>query len=231
MTTIGIIGGIGPESTIEYYRQMIAAVRKRRPHDGYPSIVINSIDVSQTLGLMAKGDHRALADYLIREVRRLYDAGCTAGLLAANTVHAVFDEVAAASPIPLISIVEETGAAATAMGLRRLGLFGTRFAMQGEFYPRVFAKRGLQLVTPTLDEQTFIHDKYVTELIPGVFLPETRQRLLSIVDRMIAEDRIDGLILGGTELPLILREKTHNGIPLLDTTEIHVNAVVARYFV
>lgn len=226
MATIGIIGGIGPESTIEYYRLLIAEFRRRRPDDGYPSIVINSVDVSKMLRLMSANDFSGAAEYLIREVRRLGDAGCTVGLIAANTPHVVFDEVASQSPIPLVSIVEETAAAATALGLRRLGLFGTRFTMQGKFYPDVFAKHGLELIVPTEDEQTFVHDKYVNELLENIFLPETRQRLLAIVDRMIAEDGIEGLILGGTELPLILKEKTWNGIPFLDTTQIHVNAIV-----
>lgn len=226
MTTIGIIGGLGPESTIEYYRFLVAEFRRQRPDDGYPSIVINSIDVSKMVRLMTANDLSGAAEYLIREVRRLGDAGCTVGLIAANTPHVVFDEVASQSPIPLVSIVEETAVAATALGLRRLGLFGTRFTMQGKFYPAVFVKHGLELIVPTEDEQTFVHDKYLNELLNDIFLPETRERLLAIADRMIAEDRIEGLILGGTELPLILKEKTWRGIPLLDTTQIHVNAIV-----
>jgi aspartate racemase len=114
------------------------------------------------------------------------------------------------------------------MGLTKLGLFGTRFTMQGRFYPDVFSKARIALATPAGDEQTYIHDKYMNELLRGIFLPETRAGLLAIVDRMRQHDSIQGVILGGTELPLILREAAHAGIPLLDTTRIHVRAMVAR---
>jgi aspartate racemase len=98
--------------------------------------------------------------------------------------------------------------------------------MQAEFYPEVFTRAGLTIVTPNEQEQALIHDKYFGELLKNIFLPETRDQLLAIVDTMKARDGIDGLILGGTELPLILRREQHNGLPFLDTTRIHVDAIV-----
>ena len=132
------------------------------------------------------------------------------------------------SPLPLVSIVEATCAAARAQGLRRLGLFGTRFTMQGRFYPDVFTRSGIELVVPAAAEQEYIHEKYMSELVLGVVLPETRARLLEVVDRLRRQENIDGLILGGTELPLILRDAREAGVPLLDTTRIHVEAIVGR---
>jgi aspartate racemase len=126
----------------------------------------------------------------------------------------------------LLSIVEATCAAAKARGLERLGLFGTRFTMQAKFYPDVFSKAEIDIVVPEPDDQDYIHDKYFNELVHGRFLPETRAGLLAIVDRLKA--KIDGVILAGTELPLILREPAHDGIPFLDTTKIHVEAAVAE---
>ncbi|HLQ52226.1 MAG TPA: amino acid racemase, partial [Terriglobales bacterium] len=148
--------------------------------------------------------------------------------LAANTAHIVFDEVCRQSPIPLISIVQATCDAAKIRGLKKLGLFGTRFTMQGRFYPEVFSKEGIALAVPNQEEQAYIHDKYMSELIPGIFLPETRERLLAIVEALKKREGIEALILGGTELPLILRDATASCIPFLDTTKIHVESAIAR---
>jgi aspartate racemase len=112
------------------------------------------------------------------------------------------------------------------MGLSKAALFGTRFTMQGRFYPEVFAQAGLAIILPNEAEQAFIHEKYFGELLKDIFLDETRQQLLAIADRMKEREGIDGLILGGTELPLILRDTEHNGVPFLDTTKIHVERIV-----
>ncbi|HEY2015782.1 MAG TPA: amino acid racemase, partial [Bryobacteraceae bacterium] len=155
-------------------------------------------------------------------------AGADFGLLASNTPHLVFDEIERQSPLPLVSIVQAACDEAKTRGLKRLGLFGTRFTMQGRAYPDVFSKEGIVLVVPDPGEQSYIHDKYLGELAKGIFLDETRRRLLAIADALRERDGIDGLILGGTELPLILKEPAYQGIPFLDTTRIHVDAAVAR---
>ncbi|MDP9004591.1 MAG: amino acid racemase [Verrucomicrobiota bacterium] len=228
MKTLGIIGGTGPESTIDYYRSLIATYRQRVPDGSYPRIIINSVDNQKLLALVGAKELATLFEYFLAELWRLKNAGADFGLLAANTSHIIFDELERESPIPLLSIVEATCAAARATGLRRLALFGTRFTMQGKFYPRVFEKAGLALVRPESADQDYIHDKYMSELIPGVFLAETRAGLLAIVDRMKRASAIDSVILGGTELALILRDPAHDGIPFLNTSKIHVEAAVER---
>ena len=228
MKTAGIIGGIGPESTIEYYRQMVAAYRERKPDGSYPPIIINSIDLQKMLGLIAANELAEVTDYLIEEVQKLTKAGADCVLLAANTPHIVFDEIHRRSQIPLISIVEAACDAANALQLNRVGLFGTRFTMQGQFYPEVFSKAGISLVVPKEGDQTYIHEKYMNEFVKGIFLPGTRERLLTMVDRLKESEGIQGLILGGTDLPPIFRDSTTRGIPFLDTTRIHVKAMVAE---
>lgn len=227
MKTVGVIGGIGPESTIEYYRQLIAAYRAQKPDGSYPPIVINSINLKAVVDLLEANDLAGVTDCFVGEIQKLAGAGAECALLAANTPHIVFDEIRRRSPIPLVSIVEATCEAASVLGFKRLGLLGTRFTMQGKFYPRVFAAAGISLVVPQLEEQTYIHDKYMGELVKGIILPETRQQLLAIVDRLKEQESIDGLILGGTELPLILGDINDRGIPFLDTTRIHVEAIAA----
>ena len=180
MKTLGMIGGIGPESTIEYYRHLIAAYRSQEPDGSYPAIVINSINMKTLLDMIEADDRVKMVEYLVSEIQKLANAGAQCGLLAANTPHIVFDQIRERSPIPLVSIVEATCEKAKALGLKRLGLFGTRFTMQGEFYPWVFSREKIGLVMPQPHEQAYIHDKYMNELVKGIILPETRQQLLAI---------------------------------------------------
>lgn len=193
MKTLGIAGGIGPESTIEYYRQIVAGYRNRRPDGSYPPILINSIDLQKLPALIAANDLDAVTGYLHGAIARLSRAGADFVVLASNTPHIVLDELYARAAIPLISIVEATCEAARHRGLRRLGLFGTRFTMQGRFYPDVFRREGIALVAPNQEEQDYIHDRYLGELVQGIIRPETREAILAIVDRMRARDSIDGL--------------------------------------
>jgi aspartate racemase len=228
LKTAGIIGGIGPESTIDYYRLIVASYRERASGGAYPPIVINCIDLRRLLDLIEAGELARLTDFLAGEIARLARAGADFGLLAANTPHIVFDELRRRSPLPLLSIVEATRDAAKSLGMKTVGLFGARFTMQGRFYPDVFEQAGMTLVTPTPDEQAFIHDRYMTELVNGLFPAATRERFVSIARRLSEQAGIDGLILGGTELPLLMRGVEVRGVPFLDTTKLHVEQIVDR---
>ncbi len=170
-------------------------------------------------------DLPGVADYLVSELQRLADAGADSGIIAANTPHIVFNQVRRRSPIPLVSIVEATCAEAKSRGWKKLGLFGTRFTMQANFYPEVFSQEGIILAIPNEQEQAYIHDKYMNELVHGTLLPQTEQGLLAIANRLAEQEGIEGLILGGTELPLIMRDET-GSVPFLDTMEIHVKALI-----
>ena len=228
MKNLGIIGGIGPESTVDYYHSIIELYRAKKTDGSYPPIIINSIDVSKVIAMVTASDWPALTDHLVNEIGKLARAGADFGLLSANTPHIVFPEVQRRSPILLISIVEATCQAAKARQLKKVGLLGTRFTMQGKFYPEVFSREEIALVIPEPPDQDYIHDKYMSELLKGIFLPETRERLLGIIDDLKQKSGIQGLILGGTELPLILRAECRDGIPFLDTTKIHVQAAVTH---
>ena len=227
MKTAGIVGGIGPESTIQYYQLVVKLYRERTGDGSYPSVLINSIDVTKMLGLIGESRLAEVTEYLLAEIERLARAGAHFGALAANTPHIVFEPLQARASIPLISIVDSARQSAEARGVRRAGLFGTRFTMQAAFFPEGLARSSIDVILPSADEQEYIHDKYVSELLDGVFRDETRQRLTAIARRLRDDDEIDALILGGTELPLILRDEADVGVPLLDTTRIHVEAIVA----
>lgn len=190
--------------------------------------MINSIDLKKMLDLIGTNQLAEVTTYLAAEVQKLARAGADFGLLAASTPHVVFDALRRQSPISLISIVEVTCQAAQTQGLRRVGLIGTRFTMQGRFYSDVFLSAGIPLIVPAHQEQAYIHDAYINELVNGIVRPETRAGLLAIVGRLKTQERIDGLILGGTELPLIMRGVEDQGIPFLDTTKLHVEQVVRQ---
>ena len=226
MKTAGMIGGLGPESTIDYYRAIISRYRERNPTGGYPLLLINSLDVAHGIKLVDSGRLSELADYLTAGVERLAHAGATFGFISANTPHIVFHEVQRRSAIPLLSIVRAACERAKSLGLKSVGLFGTRFTVQAAFYPEEFRRAGIAVVRPKESEQDFIHEKYLNELLNGAFLPETRAELLRIARRMKVEEGTDAVILAGTELPLLLRGHESEEIEFLDTTEIHVEAVV-----
>ena len=182
---LGIIGGIAPESTIDYYRQIIA--RHRLISGKYPQIIINSIDLEKMLGLVVAGDRDAFATYMCDEISRLARAGAEVGLISSNTPHIVFDEIRRRSPIPMVSIAEAAAATAVARKYKRVGLFATRFVMRGGFYGEVFARSGITVVLPQEAEQDYVHAKYIGELVNGrysgelvngIFLPETREGFL-----------------------------------------------------
>lgn len=221
-----MIGGLGPESTIDYYRSILARYRARKPGGGYPRVVINSLDVDKGIAMLDAGRLDELADYLSAGVERLARAGADFGFIAANTPHLVFDEVQRRSAIPLLSIVRATSDHGKALGLKKVGLFGTGFTMRANFYPEEFARAGIALVRPKQSECDFIHKKYIGELLNNQFLPETRTEILRIARRMKSEDGVEAIVLAGTELPLLLRGSGAEDIAFLDTTVIHVEAVV-----
>ncbi|HKE57301.1 MAG TPA: amino acid racemase [Pyrinomonadaceae bacterium] len=225
MKTLGLIGGIGPESTIDYYRLLISGYREETGGTS-PPVIINSVDLKRLLAWMNADQLPNVVDYLSVEISKLHKAGADFGALASNTPHIVFSELQERSPIPLISIVEATCERVKELGYKIVALFGTRFTMQARFYPDVFKNAGLELVLPSPDQQNYIHEKYMGELLNNQFLPETRERILQIADDLKQLYGVEGLILGGTELPLLLRAEEHNGIRLLDTSRIHVDRLL-----
>src|SRR6516225_5156004 len=193
MRTAGMIGGLGPESTIDYYRSIIARYRERNSDGAAPHILINSLDVDKGIAMIDAGRLDALADYLASGLELLVRAGADFAFIAANTPHLVFDELQRRSPIPLISIVRATAERATALGLKKVGLFGTGFTMRASFYPGEFQGAGLAMVIPTESERDLIHRIYIGELLMNRFLPQSREAILRIAHRMKAEDGVQAI--------------------------------------
>jgi aspartate racemase len=225
MKTIGIVGGLGPESTVGYYQRIIGAFVMRRPQATYPELIIYSANSDELFALIDRGDWDGMAAMLLGKIRALAAAGAEFAAISANTPHVVFDRVAASSPIPLVSIVEATRDAARAAGMRRVGLLGTKLTMSSDFYAVAFRAVGIEIVVPAEDEQRLIHHRLMTEIELGIFKPSTREELNAIARRLQRDHAVDGVILGCTELPLIMTEPLA-GLPFLDTTGIHCDRIV-----
>jgi aspartate racemase len=226
MRRLGIVGGLGPQSTIDYYRRLTRALDVGSRNGPAPPILITSADLGLVMRLTGSGNLKALTEYLASEVARLVAAGADIGLIAANTPHIVFDEVQDQSTIPLLSIVTATRDFARAQGLKRLGLLGTRFTMQAGFYGSAFREHGLGIFLPNAEEIDAVHDIYVHELVRGSFAARSREQILRVIGSMIVRDKLDGVVLAGTELPLLVRDQEYRRVPLLDTTAIHVQVAI-----
>jgi aspartate racemase len=226
MPMVGIVGGLGPESTIDYYRRILDAW-EREDSSTAPAIVIDSLDVRRALGLV-EHDRPALVEYLLASLRRLAGAGVDFAAISANTPHIVFDHLAARSPVPLVSIVEVCAEEARRRTLQRLVLLGTRFTMTEPFYATVCARHGIEVVSPGAADRAWLHERYVGELLRGEFRDDTRRRVVALVEDLRNREHVDGIILGGTELPLLLSGTVIAGLPGLDTTALHVAAIVRR---
>ena len=225
-TIAGLVGGLGPEATIDYYRRLLRAWNDRFPGTS-PPLVIDSLDARLVLRLAAT-DRAQLVDYILASVQRLERAGAHFAVITSNTTHIVFDAVAEGAAIPLISIVETCADEAAHLQYKRCALLGARFTMESDFYPAAFTRRGLEIVVPEWQDRDWIHDRYVNQLLPGDFRDSTRAEFVAVVQRLREQRKIDAVILGGTELPLLLREPRVAGLPVLDTTGLHVAAIVER---
>ncbi|NLD35813.1 MAG: amino acid racemase [Desulfatiglans sp.] len=225
MKRIGILGGIGPESTVDYYREIIRAFVTGHPELAYPEIIVYSANMNELMGFVSTKNWPELSKWLLEKITSLHLAGAEFAAIASNTPHIVFDEISAKSPIPLLSIVEETCKTAQEMGLKNIGLMGTKLTMEADFYKKPFISKGMSIVVPSEEEQNIIHHRLFSEIELGIIKDSTREELLSIVKRMIEEEHIDSLILGCTELPLILTESRF-GIPFLNTSAIHCESII-----
>jgi aspartate racemase len=230
MKRIGIIGGLSPESTLYYYRLFIDMCNENERLHGaygvdYPPVIIYSVNFNEFYSLIASERWPELTNRLLEVLQALHRAGADFGLISSNTPHAVFDELKARSPIPLMSIVEEICRAVWEQGLSRVGLFGTGTTMRLDFYQKVFRKRGITIVLPREDEQAYIQSKIISELALGILSDETRTEFLRIGRRMVDDELIEGLLLACTEIPLLLSGE-ELGVPLFDTARIHVESAL-----
>ncbi len=227
MKTIGILGGMAPESTLEYYRILIESSHEQGWEKRYPRTVITSLDFSEFYTPLSAGEDDRVLEVLTDGIESIERAGADFGLLASNTPHRYFEELVAATSLPLLSIVDATAAEAVEQGFERIGVLGTRVTMDGDFYPDGFADRGLEVITPPEGEKQWIDDLIFDELTNGVFTDRARAELVRIVESLRESGDIEAVALACTELPLILDE-SDLPVPSLNTTAIHAQAAFDR---
>lgn len=226
MRRLGIIGGTGPESTISYYRAIIRGVQEALGEDRLPPLTIESLSVFDVFDYCSRQDYDGLTDYLVAAVERLARAGVDVASLTALTPHIVFDRLQAASPIPLISAVEATRDAAVEQKVARLALLGTEYTMTQDFFACSLRDAGIEVALPNSTEIDYIQDRIARELEAGIVTESTRDGFTAIIRRLRDEEGSERVILGCTELPLLLNDD-NSPLPCLDTVEIHTRALVA----
>ena len=224
MKKLGLIGGTGPESTIEYYRQIEYGVQEKT--GCFPNLVIESLSVFDVLRFCREKDYDGLAAYLVKGFCRLSDAGADFACLTGITPHIVFDEIAKFSPIPVVSIVETACERAKTHGYTKIALLGTYPTMAGSFFQNTFRAQGIEVVTPTEEEMNYIGTKIETELELAQVLPETQRQICKIAERLVSEEHVQAIVLGCTELPLILND-TLISVPCLDVMKIHIEKLIS----
>lgn len=227
MKKLGLVGGMGPESTIPYYHDIVYGVQNKVGKDFFPNLTIESVNVFDVLRLCGEQKYVELTDYLMKAINNLIGSGCDFAALSANTPHIVFDKLQERSDIPLVSIVETAKDEAVLQNLHRLGLLGTIFTMTGDFFKTPFYRHNIEIMTPTAEEMEYVNRKISSELELGMIKPETLEGFQKIIERMKKDDGIEAVILGCTELPLLLNDKV-SPVPCLDTMKIHVKALVDR---
>jgi aspartate racemase len=227
MRTIGLVGGTTPESTKAYYDLLI---REAREPGGdplrNPEILIYSLDLAELVAIQRGGDRQAFGRYVGGILERLRGAGAEIGALTANTPHTYLEEIRAETTLPLVSIVDATRDAAGERGLESALLLGTRTTMEAEMYPRALGEAGVRVVLPDEDDRGFVDHTIYNELALGQVSSKTRQRYLDICGRHIDEDGVDAVVLGCTEIPLVITSDDLS-VDVLDTTRIHVAAILA----
>jgi len=221
MKKIGILGGMSYESTIKYYDLILQKYYDRYHDYNYPEILIYSLNFQKVIDYELGTNEGIYVDYLMTGINSLQNGGVNFIVMAANSPHAVYDKLVQRSKVPILSIVEVTATEAKRKNLRKLLLLGIKFTMQSSFYKDCFAKSDMEVITPLDSEQDIINKIIFDELVIGKFTQESKEMLLKIVNNY----DVDGVILGCTELPLILQQNDTD-VLLLDTVEIHVEAAL-----
>jgi aspartate racemase len=225
MKTIGLVGGMSWESTVEYYRIINEMVKKKLGGFHSAKIVMVSVDFAEIETLQHRGDWDRAEVLLVQATRRVEAAGADFALLCTNTMHRVFDGIQKGVHIPLLHIADVTGREIKVRGLTRIGLLGTRFTMEQEFYKGKLAKDyGLDVLIPDEEERKAIHAILYNELCLGTVKDASRDVFRKIIGGLEARGA-QGIVLGCTEIPLIVKQKDY-ALPLFDTTDLHARAAV-----
>ncbi|MHA1435239.1 MAG: aspartate/glutamate racemase family protein [Candidatus Heimdallarchaeota archaeon] len=223
---IGIIGGLSPESTVEYYKIITRKYNEQKGKNAFPELTIESLDLQEFTDLMIANDLTKVLNFLLAAAESLMKSGAELIILATNTPHIVFNELAKKVKVPMLSIMEATGEAIKKQGLQKIGLIGTRFTMNSSYYQDALEKYDIEVITPTQEDKKIIDTIIYSELTYHILTDESRQRYLQVIERL-QQKGAQGIILGCTEIPLLVKQEDCK-IPVFDTTTIHALATLQR---
>ena len=224
MKKIGLVGGIGPASTVEYYLGIIERCHREQGMHTYPEIVIDSVNMSLHDRALVEKNYEQLSDYLISSLQNLKAAGVEIAAITANTEHIVWDMVCPKFPLPVISIVDATINEIKRRGYKRVLVFGSSFTLQSGLYDTALTKAGLTAIVPTETDILVIGGLIYPNLENGIVISDDKQKLIELAEKYISEEHADALLLGCTELPLAIKASDVS-VPILDTTAIHIEEI------
>jgi aspartate racemase len=221
---IGILGGMSPESTVEYYEYITRTYTERFGDYGYPQIIINSVTFQPYVDWPNADRWDLVAQGLSQVARELESAGADFIIIATNTMHLVFDQVASSVHIPMLSLLDVVAEAILGRNMHSVGLLGTKFTMEKGFYQKALGEKGIAVLVPDAEDREYVNEVIYTELVAGQIRDESRLGYLAVIEKLRAHGA-QGVILGCTEIPLLVSEKDVD-IPLFDTTTIHAEAAL-----
>ncbi|RJP24646.1 MAG: aspartate/glutamate racemase family protein [Candidatus Abyssobacteria bacterium SURF_5] len=216
---IGILGGLSPESTVTYYQYITREYTRRFGNHAYPEIIIYSVCFQQYVDWWTGDRWDRITESMIAAARALEKAGADFGIIATNTMHIVFDDVQRASRLPFLNLIDATAEAIQAKKMTKVGLLGTKFTMNKTFYRDRLASHGITALVPDEPSADDVHTIIMEELVQGRLLDTSRLRIREIISSLAGRGA-EGVILGCTEIPLLISE-TDSALPLFDTTTIH----------
>ncbi len=225
MKKIGLVGGTGPESTLMYYKELNGRIDALTRSAEMPDLAIESVNFRRAWELVSSGNYEALAGYLAEKIENLSRSGCEVISLTAATMHVVYDELVRKTGVRLVSIPESVCAESRARGYRKVGLLGTIFTMEQDFMKKDFVRAGMEVVVPGKADRELIARRILEELELGIVKEETREEFTRIIREMRDEQGIQAVILGCTELPLLLNPG-NCPVDCLDSVEIHMQSLI-----
>ena len=224
MKPFGIVGGLSPESTWGYGDTICVGFNKEKGGLENPEFTIQIVNLARVMEAQDRGDWERVGEIIVGAIHRLKAAGAEFAAIASNTPHNAFDYIQKNSPIPVLSIMDATAGEVVKSGKKRVALLGTKMTMEYGFFEETFRRRGIELIVPDESDRKKIHQIIVSELVKGEIRAESREELKKIIGKLEARGA-EGVILGCTELPLILKPEDSR-VPLFDTAEIHAKAIL-----
>lgn len=224
MKKIGLVGGMGPASTVEYYFGLIKKTRETFGDEEYPKIVIDSVNINAVTECLRLSHRDSCADLMVRSVNDLAKAGAQVAALTANTVHIVFDKMKDRFEIPVVSIVDAVADEILKMKYQKVLILGTAFTMNSKMYDEALMRLGVAAVLPSEDEKAQVNAMINSDLENGIIIPGNKAKMISIIEKYLRSKAIDSVLLGCTELPLLIKPEDIS-VPIVNSTQIHIDAL------